>query len=99
MEISNLSFEELLQHIDHLRSKGMSDSSPELSVARERLRQLLASRKSKEQKSNKVVPVLVASKTLTLSALPEPVIDQKYLIIGLVVGILVVIVSLWKRNK
>lgn len=96
MDITSLSFEQLLQYIDHLRSKGLDDSSKELAEARSRLRELLAERKKHLPSSNKLIPTLVAAKTVTLSEV-EPA-ENKYLIAGLALGALVILISvLWKR--
>lgn len=99
MDVTKLSFEQLLQYIDYLRTKGLEDSSKELSEARSRLRELLAQRKAKQSKSSSLVPTLVASKTITFSEVEPENLNKKYIIAGVALGVLVILISVIKKKS
>jgi hypothetical protein len=78
MDLEKISYSELLQYIDKLRSQGISDNHPDMLKAKWKLRDFL----SKKKKSNALVPKLKSVKTITLNQVPEEQGYNKYVILG-----------------
>lgn len=92
MNLEKITYQELLKHIDDLRSKGISDNSPEMLKAKWKLREFLSGNK----KSTAIVPKLTSIKTVTLSQAPEsqdtPI--NKFIVLGVVLAIIAVVYKL-----
>jgi len=80
MNLEKITYQELLQYIDSLRSRGISDNDPEMLKAKWKLREFLSANK----KSTSIVPKLKSIKTITLSQAPEEATFNKYVILGIV---------------
>jgi len=78
MDLDKISYSELLQHIDKLRSQGISDNHSDMLKAKWKLREFLG----KDEKSTAIVPKLKSIQTITLSQAPEEPRYNKFVILG-----------------
>lgn len=84
MDLEKISYQELLQHIDTLRSQGKSDNHPDMLKAKWKLREFLS---KKKEKSTAIVPKLKSIQTITLSQAPEDNKFNKFIILGMAFAI------------
>jgi len=79
MDLNKISYAELLQHIDKLRSQGIDDKHPDMIKAKWKLREFLSPQK---EKSTALVPKLKSVRTITLNQAPEELTYNKFVILG-----------------
>jgi hypothetical protein len=79
MDLEKITYQELLKHIDTLRSKNISDNHPDMLKAKWKLREFLQDKK----KTTSLVPKLKSVKTVTLSQAPDVADYNKFVILGI----------------
>jgi hypothetical protein len=80
MDLDKISYPELLQYVDKLRSQGIADNHPDMVKAKWKLREFLA---TKKEKSTSLVPKLKSIITITLNQAPEEHSYNKFVILGI----------------
>lgn len=91
MDLEKISYQELLQYIDTLRSHGKSDNHPDMLKAKWRLREFLSRKKEKSTKSTAIVPKLKSIQTVTLSQAPEDNTFNKFVILGMAFALVAIL--------
>lgn len=98
MNLEKISYQELLKHIDDLRSKGVSDNHPDMLKAKWKLREFLDGSK---KKSTALVPKLKSVKTITvdqnLGCPEEAKLINKFVALGVAVGLVALLLKF--KNK
>lgn len=79
MDLEKISYQDLLQYIDTLRSQGKSDNHQDMLNAKWKLREFLG---KKKEKSTAIVPKLKSIQTVTLNQAPEATHFNKFVILG-----------------
>lgn len=77
MNLDNISYSDLLKHIDNLRDRGLSDNHPDMMQAKWKLLDFLHSQKRGASKSS--VPRVNTAKTFALVEKKEPSRVPSYL--------------------
>lgn len=80
MDLEKISYQDLLNHIDQLRSQNKTDEHPEMLAAKWKLRDFL----QKRSKSTGIVPRLKTVKTVTLSEAETTTAYNKFAVAGMV---------------
>ena len=88
MDLEKISYQELLQHIDTLRSQGKSDNHPDMLKAKWKLREFLG---KKKEKSKSIVPKLKSIQTVTLSQAPDANNFNKFVILGMAFALVAIL--------
>jgi hypothetical protein len=88
MDLEKITYQDLLQYIDALRSQGKSDNHPDMLKAKWKLREFLG--KTKE-KSTSIVPKLKSIKTVTLNQVPEDITFNKFVILGMAFAVVAIL--------